>query len=207
MCTCMHFGECCLQTMTMKKIRHQLNAIFGVDLSDRKDFLGAQVCKQKTTYCWVRPESSMIPSHLKPAWLQSECVLWAACMASAVCCACASPCPICIPFVETTGRPCCIHKECPSSFSTNGPAELSSEQTACKTMCHVQMQSLLPQSQLTAGTSLPLSTCSSCLLCIHDCKCLPASGYRGFLHDAQWLRLFLFPLSHTFASSCSHYGL
>ena len=33
----------CLQTMTMKKIRQQLNAIFGVDLSDRKDFLGAQV--------------------------------------------------------------------------------------------------------------------------------------------------------------------
>ena len=43
MCACMHFNECCLQTMTMKKIRHQLNAIFGVDLSERKDFLGAQV--------------------------------------------------------------------------------------------------------------------------------------------------------------------
>lgn len=34
--------------MTMKKIRHQLNAIFGVDLSDRKDFLGLQVRKQST---------------------------------------------------------------------------------------------------------------------------------------------------------------
>jgi len=29
--------------MTMKKIRHQLNAIFGVDVSDRKDFLSLQV--------------------------------------------------------------------------------------------------------------------------------------------------------------------
>ena len=32
-----------LQTMTMKKIRQQLNAVFKVDLSDRKDFLAAQV--------------------------------------------------------------------------------------------------------------------------------------------------------------------
>ena len=43
-CACMNLGGCCLQTMTMKKIRHQLNAIFGVDLLDRKDFLGLQVC-------------------------------------------------------------------------------------------------------------------------------------------------------------------
>ncbi|KAL0040091.1 hypothetical protein WJX79_005960 [Trebouxia sp. C0005] len=32
-----------VETMTMKKIRHQLNAIFGVDVSDRKDFLSLQV--------------------------------------------------------------------------------------------------------------------------------------------------------------------
>lgn len=49
-CVCIHYDGCCLQTMTMKKIRHQLNAIFGVDLSDRKDFLAAQVCKQGTIH-------------------------------------------------------------------------------------------------------------------------------------------------------------
>lgn len=32
-----------VETMTMKKIRHQLNAIFGKDVSDRKDFLSLQV--------------------------------------------------------------------------------------------------------------------------------------------------------------------
>ena len=41
--SCQQYSCDMLQTMTMKKIRQQLNAVFGVDLADRKDFLAAQV--------------------------------------------------------------------------------------------------------------------------------------------------------------------
>ena len=48
----------CLQTMTMKKIRHQLNAVFGVDLSDRKEFLGLQVCRYNCAQHQLLPSSA-----------------------------------------------------------------------------------------------------------------------------------------------------
>ena len=63
--------------MTMKKIRQQLNAVFKVDLSDRKEFLAAQVpCLLEmhllatSTPCKVVVESSRLSSahkHVKPS--------------------------------------------------------------------------------------------------------------------------------------------
>lgn len=58
-----------MQTMTLKKIRNQLNGIFKVDLSDRKDYLAAQVHTykaHKSLLCLPAPSSVWHPP-MKPS--------------------------------------------------------------------------------------------------------------------------------------------